>query len=376
MEGAGQLLLIVLGLGAMGVVLWAIFRFSQKQQARISSAWEQAAQAVGGQFLAPAGPWYRRAGRRIQARLEGVDVLADHYTVSHGKSSTTYTRVRAAAPGPTDLRLKIYREHVFSSLGKMLGFQDVALGDVAFDERFMVKTSDEALARAWVTPHAREQIAAAPGYAFDLQNGEVTAIQTGLDGNVITLEAAMRGAAALGAGGRALLERWREAAAGLQGTLRAQGDAWDPDGRTAIDAERGGVPIVVDAVRDEAGVIRHSTRTHTRLRCQLLASPLERFAIFAGDLPEAAADLAALPTPPGELEGRLSVRSDAPERTAERLNAKQCERLVRLAPSYVGSDGQAVTVILDRVETDPDRFRIAAEIVFEFAAPHTQGPYR
>ena len=83
----------------------------------------------------------------IEAIVEGVSVVVDHYSVSHGKSSTSYTRITAHAEGPGDFKLRLQKEGALASIGKALGAQDVVVGDPTFDETFVFKTNDEELAR-------------------------------------------------------------------------------------------------------------------------------------------------------------------------------------------------------------------------------------
>jgi len=57
---------------------------------------------------------------------------------------------RDLASGAAGLKLSVYKEGFFSSLGKALGTQDIQVGDPLFDDLFMVKSNDESLCRAWL----------------------------------------------------------------------------------------------------------------------------------------------------------------------------------------------------------------------------------
>ena len=48
---------------------------------------------------------------------------------------------------PRDFAFKIYRQGTFSGLAKMLGMQDIEVGDPAFDEEFIIKSNDEGTVR-------------------------------------------------------------------------------------------------------------------------------------------------------------------------------------------------------------------------------------
>ena len=80
---------------------------------------------------------------RVVAKAKEWTITLDTYTVSTGKSSTTYTRMRAAFVNTDQFRFSVYRCGIFSGLGKFLGFEDIEIGDTAFDEDFVIKASDE-----------------------------------------------------------------------------------------------------------------------------------------------------------------------------------------------------------------------------------------
>src|SRR4051812_44601771 len=115
-------------------VLVVLLQYNKKVMKQIAAAWQRAAKLAGGRFEPSGGSWWSRTPMQVFAEMEGVEVHVDHYTVSHGKSSTTYTRIHASASTPPGLSLKIYVEGLFSSIGKALGTQDVAVGDREFDD--------------------------------------------------------------------------------------------------------------------------------------------------------------------------------------------------------------------------------------------------
>src|SRR5262249_15321237 len=156
---------------------------------------------------------------QIFAEIEGVPVHVDHYTVSHGKSSTTYTRITAAASAPQGLTLKVYVEGFLSTIGKALGTQDVNVGDREFDDAFMVKASDEDLARLWIGPEIRRAALATREYSVTLASNMVTAIRVGLENDESRLARAMREVALFAGRGKKLLEGWRSLAQELNGNI-------------------------------------------------------------------------------------------------------------------------------------------------------------
>ncbi len=82
-------------------------------------------------------------GHRLETGFDNWRIILDTYTVSTGKSSTTYTRMRMPFVNKGDLRLKIYNAGVFSNIGKFFGMQDIEIGDAAFDEKYIIKANDD-----------------------------------------------------------------------------------------------------------------------------------------------------------------------------------------------------------------------------------------
>jgi hypothetical protein len=105
--------------------------------------WRQLCGEINAQYV-PGGLWQ---GDKVVARLEPWTVTLDTYTVSTGKSSASYTRFRAPFVNRDGFRFTIYRRGLFSDLGKLLGMQDVEIGDEAFDQEFILQGTDEARLR-------------------------------------------------------------------------------------------------------------------------------------------------------------------------------------------------------------------------------------
>ena len=85
--------------------------------------------------------------------------------VPYGK--TQATRLRAPYVNPDGFRFKVYRKQIFSELGKMLGMQDVEVGQADFDRDFVIQGTDEAkLRRLFGNARIPELIAAQPEIHF------------------------------------------------------------------------------------------------------------------------------------------------------------------------------------------------------------------
>ena len=109
--------------------LKALFGPSRKE------IWQQLSREVGGHFHE--GDFFR--GSAVQARTDDWIITLDTYTVSTGKSSHTFTRLRAPYFNPEGFRFEIYRAGIFSELGKGLGMQDIEVGHPRFDRDFVIK---------------------------------------------------------------------------------------------------------------------------------------------------------------------------------------------------------------------------------------------
>ena len=131
--------------------------------------WRQFAAAVGGN-LTKGGFW---GGGKVEAAHGQWVITLDTYTVSTGKSSITYTRMRAPYVNPDGFQFTIYRRGLFSDIGKWLGMQDVAVGAAQFDEDFIIKGNDEGrLRRLFADAKLRELISAQPTIHFCVKDDE------------------------------------------------------------------------------------------------------------------------------------------------------------------------------------------------------------
>jgi hypothetical protein len=109
--------------------------------------WSLLAQQIGAEFKQGEG-WTGRA--RVDAQVGQWVVTLDTFTVSTGKSTVTFTRMRAPFVNRDGFRFTITRAGILSSIASALGFQDVEMGDAAFDKAFVVKTNDESRVRTFL----------------------------------------------------------------------------------------------------------------------------------------------------------------------------------------------------------------------------------
>ena len=132
--------------------------------------WNLLAGQIGGQFK-PGEGWTGRS--RVDAQVGQWVVTLDTFVVSTGKSTVTFTRMRAPYVNRDGFRFTITRAGLFSEGARLLGFQDVEIGDAAFDEAFVVKTNDEPRARTFLADaDLREKLALQPTLTLSVLDDE------------------------------------------------------------------------------------------------------------------------------------------------------------------------------------------------------------
>ncbi|HKG21047.1 MAG TPA: DUF3137 domain-containing protein, partial [Blastocatellia bacterium] len=92
--------------------------------------WRRVSSEIGAEFIK--GGFFKGVNR-VEARVKGWDITLDTYTVSTGKSTVTFTRMRAPFVNRDGFSFTIYRKSIFSGLGKLLGMQDVEVGGPKFE---------------------------------------------------------------------------------------------------------------------------------------------------------------------------------------------------------------------------------------------------
>lgn len=131
--------------------------------------WRQLAQEVGGQFNE--GGWF--GTDFVQVNYGDWTVTLDNFTVSTGKSSTTYTRIRAPFINRDGFRFTLYRSGFFTGLGKYFGMQDLEVGDPLFDERFVIQSNNpQKVGALLASPRIRELLMLQSQVGFSVQDDE------------------------------------------------------------------------------------------------------------------------------------------------------------------------------------------------------------
>lgn len=156
--------------------------------------WKQLCDEIGAQFVE--GTW--KTSSHVRAEIKNWTVTLDTYTVSTGKSSVTYTRMRAPYVNRDGFRFKIYRKNFLTGLAKLLGMQDVEVGGPKFerleplfgvpsyldeqliesghpefDKEFVIKSNEDTKARAlFKNWKLRDMIQAQPEIFFQVKDDE------------------------------------------------------------------------------------------------------------------------------------------------------------------------------------------------------------
>lgn len=131
--------------------------------------WGQIAKDIGGHY--DADELFKHGVLRYQSG--SWEISLDTYTVSTGKTSTTYTRMRAPFINKDGLRFTIYPERLFSFVGKFFGMQDIEIGDSYFDNAYIIKGNNEEKIRWFLEdPQLKALIQAQPDIYFEIRDDE------------------------------------------------------------------------------------------------------------------------------------------------------------------------------------------------------------
>jgi len=131
--------------------------------------WRQLAGETGASF--EAGGFWR--GAKLRIRVKEWTLTLDTFTVSSGRNSTTYTRLRAPYLNKDGFRMRVYRKSIFTGLGKALGMQDLEIGRPEFDEPFVIQGNNPAKVKQLLShDRLRELIAAQPNFDVQVKDDE------------------------------------------------------------------------------------------------------------------------------------------------------------------------------------------------------------
>ena len=132
--------------------------------------WRQLSQEIGAEFV-EGGFW---KGSKVQAHVGPWTMTLDTYTANRPARATSPTP--ACVPPTSTPRASGSRStgrSVFSDLGKLLGMQDIEVGDPEFDEAFIIKGNDESKVRdLFANPKIRQMIQDQPKIRLEVKDSE------------------------------------------------------------------------------------------------------------------------------------------------------------------------------------------------------------
>jgi len=127
--------------------------------------WRALAAEMGARYVEP--KWW--GGDRVTAEVGQWEIVLDWYHAN----KVTYTRMRAPYVNADGFRFHLFRKHFLSGVAEWLGFQDVRIGEAAFDDAFVVRGNDEAKLRALLArPRLRALLEAQPEVSLRVVDDE------------------------------------------------------------------------------------------------------------------------------------------------------------------------------------------------------------
>ncbi len=134
--------------GVIGAVIAVIsIAVARRQLEQTNAAWQSAAETLGFSFEAGS----MRSGPTISGTVGDRPAGVHIYTKNSGKRSNRYTRYTVEFPA-IGVGLQLLRQAGIGQFLKILGTQDIVIGDPTFDEAFIVKSTDPQAVRAVLTP--------------------------------------------------------------------------------------------------------------------------------------------------------------------------------------------------------------------------------
>ncbi len=141
---------------AVGMLVMALFLFfAYKGTQDNAQSWSSVAGKLGLHHNRPSN-W---SLGNITGSMNGMPVEIFTFTRGSGKNKSTYTKIKTNITPALLSGLHIYRETpVFSSIGKFFGGQDIQTGDQVFDDKYIIKATDESAALKFLTSKIRSMI--------------------------------------------------------------------------------------------------------------------------------------------------------------------------------------------------------------------------
>lgn len=346
------------------------------------ACWATVAARTGGQlqlrhiFKGPRQDRRRVGLPSLSAQLAGVHVHGE--VTGDGDPPAIFAQLAASAPDSLGLKLRIYRNYLYPQFGRVVGIQDLVIGDPHFDRNFIVKSNDTHYAKLWLSEQIRHFILAAPDYCFEIDGLRVTATSHRAD-DPAQLEAALWACAHLARRGSELgMELAR-----LTHHLGSTSPGDQPWLAGHVEFISGGRKVELTIFHGSTGK-RGNRRLLSRLWCRRLTARSDRFVFYADHLPRkerpqlatklVRCELGTL-HPPGYV-----VHASSGQRLSHRLSEHWSRTITRLAPLLLTCTEGAVELIWPGAILREQLLRDAAGLCEYFAVEDhgviSAGPYR
>jgi hypothetical protein len=135
--------------------------------------WRELAGKIGGEYRE--GPWYNE--HIIMAHHREWIIKLDTYvavtSVGEEEDHTVFTRIRTPYVTKDRFRFRVYQEGFWSKIGKLLGMQDIEIGDESFDNTFIIKSNMEGMVKEFFgNQRIREIMMSRPSIHLEVGDAE------------------------------------------------------------------------------------------------------------------------------------------------------------------------------------------------------------
>lgn len=88
------------------------------------------------------------ASEKVILDADGWKISFDHFTLWSGNHRERLTRITLPYCCTDAFKFEIYNQNILSYLAKIVGMQDIEIGDEVLDKRFILKSNDELLLKS------------------------------------------------------------------------------------------------------------------------------------------------------------------------------------------------------------------------------------
>jgi hypothetical protein len=173
---------IVILIGLVSVIVIAI---SYLQKRAYQNAWGELASRLGLQYTQGNLLKYPSVTGIYRSR----NVTLDVFMRGTSKNRTTYTRIVLEVNNSLQRSMKIYQETIFSKVGKLIGGQDLQIGNEQFDQRYIIKGQPELdVVKMLSSIGLQQKLLLDRTFNFELKGSELYFEKRGIERNVDQLQ--------------------------------------------------------------------------------------------------------------------------------------------------------------------------------------------